>query len=285
MLDATMITKKMKLLLQSKILGAVLLVAMLFSVAACTHAPISAARAPDDESVIEDDDEIVAFSENKTDVLSPEWETMLINRNKRRTEYAVVSDQGKKVLHARASASASGLMQKLSIDPLLDSRLTWEWRISRLVESADNHDRASEDAPARIILGFDGNKDELPFVDQIMFETARALTGREIPYATLMYIRARKTPVDTVISNSRTGRVKMIVVATGKDGVGEWRAFSRDIAADYERAFGEQPGRLIAVGVLTDTDNTGETVEAWYRDIQLTPNELRTDLQALDETQ
>lgn len=261
---------------------------MLLCVAACTHTPKStdtmAAYPSEDMSAVEDDEEIAAFSENQTDVLSAEWEPMLISRNKKRTEYTVVSDQGKKVLHARAAGSASGLMQKLNIDPLQDSRLTWEWRINRLVESADNHDRTREDAPARVILGFDGNKDDLPFADQIMFEAARAITGREIPYATLMYIRARKAPVDTVISNSRSGRVKMIVVATGKDGVGEWRSFSRDIVADYERAFGEKPGRLIGVGVLTDTDNTGETVEAWYRDIQLTPNESMADLHLPDTT-
>lgn len=275
----------MRWLLQSKILRALFYAAILVGVAACMHMPASTAVSVaelDDESAIEEDDQIAAFSENQSDALSPEWEPMLFNRNKRRTEYAVVSDQGTKVLHARATNAASGLMQKLSIDPLRDSRLTWEWRISRLVESADNHDRAREDAPARIILGFDGNKDDLPFADQIMFEAARAITGREIPYATLMYIRARKAPVDTVISNSRTGRVKMIVVATGKEGVGEWRAFSRDIAADFERAFGEKPGRLIAVGVLTDTDNTGETVEAWYRDIQLRSNEPLVDLHLVE---
>lgn len=275
----------MRWLLQSKILRALFYAAILVGVAACMHMPASTAVSVaelDDESAIEEDDQIAAFSENQSDALSSEWEPMLFNRNKRRTEYAVVSDQGTKVLHARATNAASGLMQKLSIDPLRDSRLTWEWRISRLVESADNHDRAREDAPARIILGFDGNKDHLPFADQIMFEAARAITGREIPYATLMYIRARKAPVDTVISNSRTGRVKMIVVATGKEGVGEWRAFSRDIAADFERAFGEKPGRLIAVGVLTDTDNTGETVEAWYRDIQLRSNEPLVDLHLVE---
>ena len=277
----------MKSLLHLKILSKCFFVAMLLCVAACTHTPKStdamATYPSEDVSAVEDDEEIAAFSENQTNVLSAEWEPMLISRNKKRTEYSVVSDQGKKVLHARAAGSASGLMQKLNIDPLLDSRLTWEWRINRLIESADNHDRAREDAPARVILGFDGNKDDLPFVDQIMFEAARAITGRDIPYATLMYIRARKAPVDTVISNSRSGRVKMIVVATGKEGVGEWRSFSRDIAADYERAFGEKPGRLIGVGVLTDTDNTGETVEAWYRDIQLTPNEPIADL-AVPET-
>ena len=266
----------------SKILSRFLFAPMLLSIAACTHTPKAtdaiATYGGEEVTIADDEEEITAFSQNQTNVLSAEWEPMLINRNKKRTEYTVVSDQGRKVLHAHAAGAASGLMHKLDIDPLQDSRLTWEWRISRLIESADNTDRAREDAPARIILGFDGNKDELPFADQIMFETARVITGREIPYATLMYIRAKKAPVDTVISNSRSGRVKMIVVATGKDGVGEWRSFSRDIAVDYERAFGEKPGRLIGVGVLTDTDNTGETVEAWYRDIQLRPNEPMADL-------
>jgi hypothetical protein len=162
-------------------------------------------------------------------------------------------------------------MQKLDVDPMQESQLSWQWRISRLIEAADNSDRTREDSPARIILGFDGNKDDLPFADQIVFETARLLTGREFPYATLMYIRGREAPVDTVISNARSSRVKMIVVASGNDGVGEWRTFSRDIVADYERAFGQKPGRLIGVGVLTDTDNTGETVETWYGDIKLAP--------------
>jgi hypothetical protein len=119
------------------------------------------------------------------------------------------------------------------------------------------------------VLGFDGAKDELPFADQIMFETAKLLTGRDMPYATLMYIWENKAPVGTVIANGRTGRLKKVVAASGADGVGQWRNFSRNIVEDYEKAFGEKPGRLIGLGVLTDTDNTGDTVEAWYGDIRL----------------
>lgn len=246
---------------------------VLFGIAGCSHVP----RATDSQahhiSPVEMDEEekIVAFSESESGSLPEGWEPLIIHRNKKLTEYALTSDQGQKVLHARAASASSGLMQKLDIDPLQESQLSWQWRISRLVESADNYDRTREDSPARIILGFDGNKDDLPFTDQIMFETARLLTGREVPYATLMYIRGRKAPVGTVIPNVRSSRVKMIVVASGDDGIGEWRTFSRDIVADYERAFGEKPGRLIGVGVLTDTDNTGETVETWYGDIKLSP--------------
>ena len=63
----------------------------------------------------------------------------------------------------------------------------------------------------------------------------------------------------------------MLVVANQTDGVGQWRSFSRNITADYEAAFGEKPSRLIGVGVLTDTDNLGQTVEAWYGDLRLRP--------------
>lgn len=213
--------------------------------------------------------QVVAFSTAAADTLPKEWEPMIIHRGKKRTEYRLVSDQGRKVLHARADSAASGLMQKVNIDPLQQRELSWRWRIGSLVESANNRDRALEDAPARIVLGFDGDKDALPFVDQMLFETARLMTGQDFPYATLMYIRSRKAPIDTIIPSAHSNQIKMIVVASGSDGIGEWHHFSRDIAADYERAFGGKPGRLIGIGVLTDTDNTGETVEAWYGDIRL----------------
>jgi hypothetical protein len=43
---------------------------------------------------------------------------------------------------------------------------------------------------------------------------------------------------------------------------------SRNAVEDFRRAFGEDPGRLTGVAVLTDTDNTGEKAEAWYGDLQ-----------------
>lgn len=137
------------------------------------------------------------------------------------------------------------------------------------MSTADILQRDAEDSPARLILGFDGDKETLTFADQILFETARVFTGHDFPYATLMYVWESKTPVGTVIDSRRSGRIKIIVAANGNDGVGQWHEFTRNIAEDYEKAFGEKPGKLIGVGVLTDTDDTGETVEAWYGDIRL----------------
>jgi hypothetical protein len=43
----------------------------------------------------------------------------------------------------------------------------------------------------------------------------------------------------------------------------------RKLAADYKRAFGASPGRVLGVGVMTDTDNTGAKATGEYSDIRL----------------
>jgi hypothetical protein len=209
------------------------------------------------------------FSSNKPHGLPAGWEPLILLRTKKETRYQLVSDQGSTVLHAKAVGASSGLMHKVSIDPGKQPWLTWRWKVANLVKSADNFHGATEDSPVRIVLGFDGDKDSLPFTDQIMFDTAKLLTGYDFPYATLMYIWENKAPVGTIIANSRSKRFQKVVAASGPDGVGQWHEFTRNIVEDYEKAFGEKPGRLIGIGVLTDTDNTGETVEAWYGDIRL----------------
>jgi len=209
------------------------------------------------------------FSTNAAGGLPEGWEPMIILRNKKKTHYQLVSKDDATVLHARAESASSGLMHKVDINPQQDSWLHWRWKIASLVRSADNTQRATEDSPVRVILGFDGDKDTMPFTDQVLFETAKVMTGYDFPYATLMYIWENNKPVGTVIGSTYTSRIKMVVAESGSDGIGEWRHFARNIVEDYEKAFGEKPGRLIGVGVLTDTDNTGESAEAWYGDIQL----------------
>jgi hypothetical protein len=57
-------------------------------------------------------------------------------------------------------------------------------------------------------------------------------------------------------------------VQNGLNKIGDWASFERNILEDYQQAFGEKPGKLIGLGVLTDSENAGESVEAWYGDIQ-----------------
>ena len=246
----------------------IFLLVLLLSVTGCAlQSPVEEQHGP--ASSAAPGESITPFSSNPASGLPQGWEPLIILRTKKQTQYRLISKDNMTVLHARADKSSSGLMQRVDIDPTEQAWLHWDWKIRNLVKSADNTKRATEDSPVRIILGFDGDKESLPFADQILFETAKMVTGHDFPYATLMYIWENNAPVGTVISSGHSNRIKMMVAAQGADGIGEWRNFARNIVQDFEKAFGEKPGKLIGVGVLTDTDNTGETVEAWYGDIRL----------------
>lgn len=215
-------------------------------------------------------EEIASFSGARPgDSWPAPWAKTIVGPTKKRTAYDLVELDGRTVLRARANSSASGLQKALDLDPSRRPLLEWSWRVQKLIPGADNTDRDAEDSPVRVILAFDGDKSTLPIQDRMLFERAKLLTGRELPYATLMYIWENRAPVDSVIPNPHTGRVRKIVVASGEGDLGRWHSFRRNIIDDYRRAFGTDPGRLIGVGVMTDTDNTGESTEAFYGDLRL----------------
>jgi hypothetical protein len=196
------------------------------------------------------------------------WMPIKINDQKKPTQYDLVEDDGKVVLHATADGAASLLGHKVAFDLKAAPMMTWRWKTSKLIPTADNSVASKEDSPVRIVLEFDGDKSKLSLADKSAFATGKFLSGRELPYATLMYIWSNKEAVGKVIQNPRTTRVQMIVASSGQSGVGSWQTLSRNVVDDFRRVFGEDPGRLTGVAVLTDTDNTGDKAEAWYGDIQ-----------------
>jgi hypothetical protein len=198
------------------------------------------------------------------------WEPWILHPKKRKTRYETRGRNGDTVVWAHADSAASGLARRLNLDPSATPWIEWRWRVDTLVEGADNTDRYAEDSPVRIVLAFDGDRRKLPARDQLFFEKAKLLSGgQEMPYATLMYIWENRQPVDTVITNPNTSRVRKIVVSSGEAGVGAWQTYRRNIIEDYRRAYGNNPGRLIGVAILTDTDNTRQIASAQYGKIRL----------------
>jgi hypothetical protein len=126
-----------------------------------------------------------------------------------------------------------------------------------------------EDAVARVIFGFAGDIDSLPLRTRMKFELAQALTGEVPPYATLMYVWDSKLPVGTVVVNPRSDRIRKIVVDSGPGELHRWRDHRRDLAADFRLAFGEAPGPLVSMAVMTDSDNSSASARTWYGVVEL----------------
>jgi hypothetical protein len=84
-----------------------------------------------------------------------------------------------------------------------------------------------------------------------------------------MYVWSSDAPVGTIAPNTYTGKIQMIVVDGSRDG--KWHEFRRNVLEDYRRAFGEDPWDIVAVGVMTDSDNSHEKARAQYGDITFRP--------------
>jgi hypothetical protein len=199
---------------------------------------------------------------------APGWQDWRFSRFKKPTRYELVKDSGQLVMKATADGSASGLRHWLKLDPAVHPVLTWRWKVNELIEPADNTRKHTEDSPVRVLVTFDGAVERLPLADRLLFDDVFLLTGRRMPYATLVYIWENRVRKDAVIPNSHTSRIKMIVAESGRENLGRWQDVRRNVVEDFRRAFGEEPGTITSVGIMTDTDNTGTKAEAFYGDIQ-----------------
>jgi hypothetical protein len=106
-------------------------------------------------------------------------------------------------------------------------------------------------------------------LEQVTFKQFELLTHQQLPYATLMYIWENHAPTGTMIASPHTERIKMIVVESGSSKLGAWDEVTRNLYDDYKQAFGEEPPSVKWIGVMTDTDNTGQSIRALYGDIKL----------------
>lgn len=132
--------------------------------------------------------------------------------------------------------------------------LSWKWRVWDLPDGASEDDE--NDTAASIYVVFD--------LGQVLW--------REVPKS-IRYTWSSSLPEGTVLSKF-FGNQKVIVVESGKDGLGQWKTFQQNIVEDYKRLFGEAPPETpLAILILSDGDNTGSTAIADYDDIILKPIE------------
>jgi hypothetical protein len=191
------------------------------------------------------------------------WQAVLLP-GKEPTRYAWGEKDGRPALSATSDRSASMWRRKLDLPASTLGELSFSWWVEDLVPDANVAEQDREDAPARVMLAFGGDVSKLPQRTRMMFDLAEALTGEPPPYATLMYVWDGSAPVGSVIINPRTDRIRKIVVDSGPEHLRSWRDHRRDVVADFRKAFGEDPGPLQAVAVMTDTDNTRSRARTWY---------------------
>jgi hypothetical protein len=188
--------------------------------------------------------------------------------SKKQTLYTLGNQQGRDTIQAHATSSASMLRQDLRIAATDLNTVKFSWHVPELIRDADLAERDFDDSPVRIVLVFEGDKSKFSAKNAMLSEMAELLSGEPLPYATLMYVWCNKREPGSVVVNPRTDRIRSIVVESGARNLRQWLDYERNIRADYEKAFGEAPGDLLRVGIMTDSDNTQSQTVASYGSVQ-----------------
>jgi len=85
---------------------------------------------------------------------------------------------GRRRRRRRAACAGDRRRQRLAQFTVFDIRsapvVEWRWKASSLVDGADNRVAAKEDAPARLLFAFDGDKAQLPLVERAVFYITRS---------------------------------------------------------------------------------------------------------------
>ena len=180
--------------------------------------------------------------------LSAGWEKKVFRGE---TVYTPVIDESRPALKAESRSTASALIYRVSLDPQTYPRLSWSWKIVRTIGKGDERTKAGDDYAARVYVVFPST----------LFWRTRAVN----------YIWANRLPRGAFLPNVYTGNAAMVAVESGDGNAGRWIDEERDLVGDYRRAFREDPPKVGAVAIMTDTDNTGEEAVAWYGAIRFLP--------------
>jgi hypothetical protein len=186
-------------------------------------------------------------------------------------QFRYVRLDGRDALAVTADSAASLMRSPVRVAAGDLGVLRFSWKVPKLIAEGDLGVREKSDSPVRVILAFEGDRSRFSVRDQLLSELAHSLTGEPMPYATLMYVWCNRRDPEAVVQNTRTGRIRKIVLESGPARLNQWLDYERDIRADYRRAFGEEPGALVGVAIMTDSDNTRSSARAWYGPVQLLP--------------
>ena len=182
-------------------------------------------------------------------------------------QFDLVEDEGKTVLRVSSAASAATVGIPLTSPAASSMRVEWRWKVSNVLMNADMEKKSGDDFAARLYVFFDAPLSSLTFFERTKIRLVRMIWGEEVPTAVVCYVWDNKHPVGDAHFSPYTSRVRVIVMQSGSGNVGKWVNESRDVAADFKKAFGFDAPAITGVAVGSDTDQTRESVRTWFGDV------------------
>ena len=191
-------------------------------------------------------------SGNKVDVLSlpdiSDWEKKVFSGV---TSYELVNVDNRQALKAISNQSASCLVREIEVDLSRTPYMNWSWKVESILDNVDETQKSGDDYAVRVYVVIS---------DGVFFWQIRALN----------YVWASGQARGSSWTNAFSDKATMLAVESGEDRVGEWVEVKRNVLDDIQNMVGIDASRVDAVAIMTDTDNSQQSLTAYYGDIFFT---------------
>jgi hypothetical protein len=160
-----------------------------------------------------------------------------------RPDLSVCGD-GPSCLHLRSVRSSFGIEHRVEIDPAELPWLTWRWKVAQLPIGGDFRRASSDDQAAQVLVAFDDKR-------------------------VLTYIWDTSAPQGSMQSASNIPLVHIyaVVCRSGAADANKWMYESRNIAADFERAYGRPAPKVKGLRLQINSQHTGSTAESYFGEV------------------
>lgn len=169
------------------------------------------------------------------------------------TRYRLESKADQPLLRADCSnGQASARYLEQSVDLQKTPILRWSWTISKPFSQLDETSKQGDDYPVRLYVVKDGGL---------------------LPWRTLAvnYVWSSSQPIGSQWPNAYTSNAQMLAVSSGAPGDSALVQLERNVREDFQRLHGQTLDQIDGLAIMTDCDNSGQSVTGWYGSIEWLP--------------
>ena len=164
--------------------------------------------------------------------------------NRGTPKIATVREGNSNYLDLKSHDSSFGLEREVDVDPREAPFLTWKWNVKELPTGGDFRHSRSDDQAAQVLVAFSDKR-------------------------VLSYIWDTTAPAGTMESASSIPLVHIfaVVCRSGAANLNRWLTESRNLAGDYEKAYGRPAPRVKGIRLQINTQHTGTSAESCFSEV------------------
>jgi hypothetical protein len=179
-----------------------------------------------------------------------------------------VTEDGVRAVKLSSKANLTFLEKTVDIDVSEYPVVAWKWKVENILEGNDERTREGDDHPVRLFFVFEPDESEQSFWFRVKrFLYLDRIHGHPYGGRFIEYLWSSHLAPGEVIDDPGKPWQKLVVIEGGSGNTGKWLSYERNLYEDFRRLYHEETRRLIFIGILSDTDQTGQEAVSYIAEL------------------